>query len=162
MKKFTFQAILLIAIIAVSLYFFSPGASVPRLPFLPQVITENVLQINGSNIKVEIADTPQERSKGLGGRDSLATGSGMLFVFEKADKYSFWMKEVKFALDFIYIKDDKVVDIIENVSPPEAGQKDENLPIYQPKVEVDKVLEVSAGTVKQFNVNKGDIVKFSQ
>ena len=162
MKKFTIQAILLILVIGIMLYFFKPGGRSIPFPFLPQAVSPSTLQINGASLKVEIADTPQERSKGLGGREALASGSGMLFVFAKADKYSFWMKGVKFPLDFIYIKEGKVVDIIQNVPPPKEGEKDENLPIYQPKLAVDEVLEVAAGTVKNLDIKEGDTVKLSQ
>lgn len=150
----------MILVIGIMLYFFKPGGPTLSFPFLPRVAAPATLQINGASIKVEIANTPQERSKGLGGRESLASSSGMLFVFPKKDKYSFWMKEVKFSLDFIFIADARVVDIIQNVPTAKPGEKDENLPIYQPKVEVDKVLEVPAGTVKALNIKEGDTANF--
>ena len=95
----------------------------------------------------------------MGGRESLASDSGMLFVFDRVDKHVFWMKGLSFALDFVWIKDDKVVDVSENIPPPESGQTDESLPIYTSKVEFNKVLEVNAGTVKKLNIKVGDTIK---
>ena len=160
MKKFTFQAILLLLVIGVGVYLYSAGGSsgTIEIPFLPQPTKFADLQINNTTLKVEIADTLAKRSKGLGGRQSLGQNEGMLFVFEKTDKYPFWMKGLSFPLDFVWIKDDKVVDYIENVASPINGQSDASLPIYSSKVEVDKALEVNAGTVKRLNIKVGDTI----
>lgn len=157
MKKFLIQIILLISVIGVGIVFFVPGKN-PNLeiPFLPQQAKYNDLQINDTLLKVEVADTAAKRSKGLGGRQSLGENEGMLFVFDRADKYPFWMKGVSFALDFVWIKGDAVVDVLENVPPPVPGQSDAALPIYTAKEEIDKVLELNAGSVKKFNIKAGD------
>ncbi len=116
--------------------------------------------INQSDVKIsfniEIADEPSERKLGLGGRDSLATGSGMLFIFNKADKYKFWMKGMRFPLDFIWINDTRVVDILPNIKQPEPNQPDETLPYLSPIIASDKVLEVNAGDVQRYNIKVGD------
>ena len=119
------------------------------------------LVINDQKLKVEIADTQDKRSKGLGGRESLATDSGMLFIFPKPDKYPFWMKGLKFPLDFIYIREDKVIDFLPNIQPPSAGATDESLPIYLPREEVDKVLEVASGTIEKLNIKVGDKIQLN-
>lgn len=161
MKKFAIQAVLLILVITVALIFFSPTSRPPTidLPFLPQTAVFKELQINEAKIKVEVADTQAKRSKGLGGRTSLGEDEGMLFVFPKADKYPFWMKGLKFPLDFVWIKDDKVAGLLLGVPLPSEGQTDESLPIYLPQVEVDKVLEVNAGAVLRLNIKVGDTIK---
>lgn len=162
MKKFVIQSVLLILVIGVALFFFSPMTSKPPdIPFLPQPAKFSHLQINGENIKVEIADTASKRSKGLGGRKSLGENEGMLFIFDKTEKHAFWMKGLSFALDFVWTRDDKVIDVLENIPPPEASQKDSDLPIYYSKDSVDKVLEVNAGTVKKLNIKAGDVIKLS-
>jgi len=158
MKKFTIQAIFLLLVITGALFLYSLG-SVPNLPFLPQNTAIRKLQINDAMLKVEIADTKEKRSKGLAGRQSLATDEGMLFVFPKADKYPFWMKGLSFPIDFVWINGDKVTDILSNVPPPSSGQTDESLAIYSSNQEVDKVLEVSSGTVQRLNIKAGDTVK---
>lgn len=162
MKKFAIQFILLISVIGIAFYFSRPGEFSLSLPFLPLISSTGTLQVNGSSIKVEIADTKEKRSKGLGGRESLASGSGMLFVFDRPDKYSFWMKGLSFALDFVYIRENKVVDLMQNIQPPQKGIPDSALPIYLPKTEVDQVLEVPAGTIANLDIREGDTVKLTR
>lgn len=161
MKKFLIQTILLILVIGIALIFSKTGQSNKNLdlPFLPQPTKFSNLQINDINLKVELADTPAKRSKGLGGRNSLAEGGGMLFIFPKADKYPFWMKGLSFPLDFVWISDLEVVDILQNIEPPSSDQQDSALPIYSSKFPIDKVLEVIGGTVARLNIKVGDTIE---
>lgn len=160
MKKFLVQIVGLLVIIVVALFLFNPTdqSSKISVPFTSPDVEYKQVQINGKNIKAEIADNQSKRNKGLGGRDSLAADEGMLFVYPDPSKYPFWMKGLKFPLDFIWIKDDKVVDIIKNAPPPEAGAKDEDLPLYLPKEPVNKILEINAGMVDKLGINIGDNV----
>lgn len=162
MKKFIIQSILLLAVIFTALYLFNSDIQITDLPFGPATSSEGVVKINESSIKVEIADTQAKRSKGLSGRESLASDEGMLFIFPKEDIYPFWMKGITFALDFVWIRDLAVVDLLENVPPAPAGQPDSSLPIYQSKVEINKVLEIPAGTVQRLNIRVGDTIKITQ
>lgn len=162
MKKFLVQTILLVIVIAAALYLYNPKGGIKiGFPFLPGQSSFKQLQINENVLKVEIADTKDKRSKGLGGREKLASDEGMLFIFPDAKKHSFWMKGLKFPLDFIWINDNKVVDIIKNVPSPTEGQKDEDLPIYLPITEVNRVLEVNAQTVDRMGIKVGDTTKIS-
>lgn len=157
MKKFVIQFVLLIAAIFVALMFYK--SKIPNIPFLPQPQKPGQVTVGDTKIRVEIADTQGQRNKGLGGRESLAQDEGMLFIFDRQDKYPFWMKGLKFPLDIIWIAGDKVVDIFPNVPPPTAGQKDETLLIYQSKIPIDKVLEVNSGTVDRLKIKIGDTIK---
>lgn len=159
MKKFLLQVILLIIVIAVGIFLFQQGSAIDNLPFMPQPAVFKEVEINNNKLKVEAADTQAKRNKGLSGRQSLADNEGMLFIFPAVDKYSFWMKGLNFPLDFVWIREEKVVDLIENVPPPDPGQKNESLPIYQPKEAIDKVLELQAGTVQRLNIKVGDTIK---
>lgn len=111
----------------------------------------NYLRVGQSGVAVEVRDTEEGRSQGLSGREKLAEGEGMLFVFDQPGIYGFWMKGMKFPLDFVWIQGDEVVDLTENVS---VGATD-----LKPKEPVDKVLEVNSGWVKQNNVRVGDKIK---
>lgn len=161
MKKFIVQAILLILIITGALIFANPTGNpkILPLPFMPQQARTSQLQINGNMIKVEIAASKEARKKGLGGRASLAESEGMLFIFDSLDKHPFWMKGLSFPLDFIWIKDTEIVDILPDIPPPSPGQSDSTLPIYTSKVPANKVLEVKGGTAKKFNIKAGDLIK---
>lgn len=157
MKKFVLQFIILAAVILAALMFSFSGNV--DLPFLPQPTDKSQAIIGNTTLNIEIADTPSKRQKGLGGRESLATDSGMLFIFEEPKVYQFWMKGLAFPLDMIWIREGKVVDIIKNALPPEPNTPDENLPLYIPNQPVDMVLEVNSGFVDTHLIQAGDIIK---
>lgn len=157
MRKFLVQFVALLIVIFVAALFFK--GKIITIPFVPQPTNVRQVVISDAKIKVEIADTQAKRSQGLGGRESIASDEGMLFIFEKVDKYSFWMKGLKFSLDFVWIRGDQIVDLLTNISPPQPGQKDETLPIYQSKEPIDKVLEVNAGTADRLKIKVGDTIK---
>lgn len=79
------------------------------------IAEEPFVLIGGKKIRVDIADTVVTRTQGLSGRTSLAETDGMLFVFENADRYGFWMKDMNFAIDIIWIDPEKNIVYIEKV-----------------------------------------------
>ncbi|OGC92586.1 hypothetical protein A2899_02745 [Candidatus Amesbacteria bacterium RIFCSPLOWO2_01_FULL_49_25] len=116
------------------------------------------ISINEKQFDVEIADTPKKIELGLSGRENLPPDSGMLFVFEKPASYPFWMKDMRFSLDFIWISNRKVVQISENVLPPDASHPVPTT--ITPDQPVDHVLEVTAGFVKNHAININDEVDY--
>ncbi len=106
---------------------------------------------NGTKVEVDIASTEPKREKGLSGRESLGEFEGMLFLHDQKARYSYWMKDMKISLDFVWIDDNIIVDITENV-PPEDIPKT----YYSAAVPVDKVLEVNAGFIKEHLIRVGD------
>lgn len=119
------------------------------------------LDIGNTSLSVEIADTDSLRQKGLSGRDSLSENSGMLFVFPKSSFPSFWMKDMKFALDLIWITDGKVAQIDKKVQP-EPGKTNSELTLYSPEKPIDYVLEVNSGFSESHNIKVGDSVTIPQ
>ncbi len=136
----------------------SPAGNVQNVVQLLDTSTQQVK----SQVRVDIADTKEKRSLGLGGRASLAGDSGMLFIMDQKNKPTFWMKGMLIPLDFLWIDGDKVADIIQNVQPPVEGQSDQTLQFYSPLVPVDKVLEVNAGFVAHFGIKVGDTIRVVQ
>lgn len=67
------------------------------------------LWLDGVRYHLETVSKPADLAKGLGGRNSLPEKSGMLFAFEKADKHCFWMKDMRFSLDIIWLDSQKRV-----------------------------------------------------
>ncbi|MBI2908391.1 MAG: DUF192 domain-containing protein [Chloroflexi bacterium] len=126
------------------------GLSACQAPPCP----ESSLFIGQTRVCVEIAETPEATERGLSGRDPLAGNQGMLFIFQYSGVYPFWMKEMKFPLDFIWIAEGKVVDLTENVPLSPEGP----LPLYRPRVPITWVLEVNAGFVAQHGIKIGDSV----
>ncbi len=113
----------------------------------------NTVTINNHTFKIETAKSSKEQQAGLSGRNSLPADHGMLFVFDKTDYYNFWMKNMKFPLDIIFIKDDKIISIEKNATPP-SGES--NPPIIKSGGDVNKVLEINAGLSDKYNIKKGD------
>lgn len=115
------------------------------------------VQINNIKIPVEIAKTEAEVQKGLSGRKSLATDKGMLFVFNKPDYYRFWMPNMNFPIDIIWIDQNKIVGIHESVS----NQFDPKNPkFYTPSQPADRVLEVNAGFAQKNKIKTSDQINF--
>lgn len=97
--------------------------------------------INGHTLEVELARTAGEQQRGLSNHGPLMKNQGMLFVFSDKQTRQFWMKEMLFPLDIIWIDDDRIVKIDKNL-PPE-GRNPKNL--YSSGQPVNFVLEVNAG-----------------
>ena len=113
--------------------------------------------VNNKTFSVTVAKSDQEKQIGLSKKEKIEENQGMLFIFDNPDYYRFWMKEMKFPIDIIYIKDNKVVTIVENAKPPSSSGTD--LTIYQPDDKSDKVLEVKAGLASKYNIKEGTTVK---
>lgn len=161
MKQFFIQTIFLLVVIIGALYYWSnnfqsPGGGSPRLPFANQPTKKEEIMLGNTIFQIEVADDAQTRATGLGGRENLASGSGMLFVFPKSDEYGFWMKGMRFPLDLIFIQKDKIVDIIKNVPPPAAGTPENKLPVYKSKLPADQVVELNAGDTDKFGIKVSD------
>lgn len=114
------------------------------------------LELGANKITVELARTQLAHYRGLSGRDKLCDDCGMLFVFPEPRKTAFVMRDMKFPLDMIGIREGKVVAIDENAQP----ENDTDLTVYQNKEVVDYVLEVNAGTVRRLVIKVGDKVDF--
>ncbi len=111
------------------------------------------VRIGSHEYAVEVADTLLKQAQGLSGRQVLAQGTGMLFIFRTASTQNFWMKDMNFPIDIIWINDNKVIGFAENAPTPKN-----TIPTFTSNGLVDKVLEVPAGTVARDGLNAGDSV----
>ena len=110
---------------------------------------------------VEVADDPAERAQGLSGRDPLPDDGGMLFVYQEPVVPGFWMREMRFALDFVWIGQNcEVVDVTPNVPAPGEGTSESELTLYHPAAPILYNLEVNAGTAERHGIEVGDAVRF--
>lgn len=117
------------------------------------------VSVNDAKFQVSLAKTDKEKQIGLSDTKNLPENKGMLFLFDQPAYYSFWMKEMKFPIDIIYIHGNKVTTVFSNVLPP--SQTDGHLPLYQPKNASDKVLEVNAGMAQKYNIQEGSTIKIN-
>lgn len=116
--------------------------------------SSSTVQIKDHTIRVAIVDTPESRAIGLSGHESLPKGEGMLFVFPEDGLYSFWMKDMRFAIDILWISSEgAIVDLRENISPNTYPAS------FMPRSEARYVLELPAGAVEEYELELGDIVR---
>lgn len=112
-------------------------------------------EVKSPQIKIELVNTQSSIEQGLSGRTELGA-DGMLFVFAQKHKPSFWMKEMQFELDFIWLRGGQVVDLTANVPAPSSDTPLSELPTYSPSESVDWVLELPAGSIEQWQVELSD------
>ena len=106
---------------------------------------------------LELANTMQLRFTGLSGRFGLDKNQGMVFVLDWLSRHEFTMRGMKFPLDFIWLDGNLVVDLTEKVPFPRFS---ENPRTIMPSREVDTVIELYAGEIKNSGIKVGDLVDF--
>ncbi len=125
---------------------------------IPRVVSNSPeIVIGTTSIPVELARTSAQIQKGLSGRKSLDTEHGMLFMFSKPSVYRFWMPDMHFPLDMIWLNEGRVVDISHDVT----NTFDPAKPVYYtPRRPAQYVLEVNAGFSTAHDIRIGDLVTF--
>ena len=105
-------------------------------------------------VRAEIADTLDKREKGLMFHQALAEDQGMLFIFGEEGRHGFWMKNVNFPLDIIWMdRQKRVVDIKPNLQP---CQEAKTCPSFFPADKALYVLEVNSGFSDKHKIKVGD------
>ena len=160
-KKISVFTFLFIMVLLGSFYFRKDVLNeTPALIDVPILIVDDsiiyeeaLVQIGKEVFSVLIADTSKKRALGLSGREELVSGKGMLFIFEKPGDYPFWMKDMNFAIDILWINENReIIHILENIEPdtyPESFSSPEKSLF---------VLEFPIGTVKEVGIKLGDKV----
>lgn len=167
MRQLVYLFILLVGVIALAAWVSKPGNLTQLLNQpgslatpSPTFTTTKTVKVGNTQFNAEIAKTPKEREIGLSGRDKMDDNSGMLFVFDRQNtRPTFWMKNVKFPLDLLWINDGKVVQIHKNLMPIPAGTPDNQIKLYSPNQSVDYVLEILGGKSEQAGIKAGDSVE---
>jgi len=76
------------------------------------------IAMEGRCITLEKADNESKREQGLSYRNSMPATQGMLFVFDRPEEQCFWMKDMKYSLDLIWLDQNKrIIDVKEHVAP---------------------------------------------
>jgi uncharacterized membrane protein (UPF0127 family) len=116
------------------------------------------IKINNVSIKAEIANTVLTKTKGLMFRKSLPESEGMIFIFDNEDYHSFWMMNMSFPLDIIWINSEKkVVYMVKDAKPCGLICKD----FYVPEEKAKYVLEVNANFTTKNKIKTGTKVNFT-
>lgn len=124
---------------------------------VPSPLPIKHVAVGNAPLTVEIAATDAAREHGLSGRAGLPEGHGMLFTFSTSGRYEFWMYDMRFGLDFLWITGGKVAEVTPNVPPPTRAAPD---PVrLRPNEAVEAVIEVPAGWAAAHQVIPGAEVK---
>lgn len=150
MRSLSFQSFLLLlaalVVICIVGYVFFNNEPVPETSITPT----RTITIEGKSLRVAVADTDVLRAQGLSGSSPLVEGEGMLFVFTEDGIYSFWMKDMRYAIDILWLDaEGSVVHIEKNIAP-------ETYPaIFTSHSPARYVLEVRAGYADQHDIQIG-------
>ena len=107
-------------------------------------------------IIADIAVSSFDRQKGLSDKKMIGDNSGLLFVFENSDRHGFWMKDMNFPIDIVWIDENKkIVGISSNLSPETYPE------IFLPPQNIKYALEINADMAKKYNLATGTTLSFS-
>jgi uncharacterized protein len=121
--------------------------------------TLDFLTADGKTIKkidLELAKTDEKRSQGLMYRQNLGEAEGMLFVFDKLEPQSFWMRNTLISLDIIYVDDKKEIVSIAKMAQPKS---EDPIPSGVPAI---YVVEVNGGFCDRYQIKVGDKVQWAE
>jgi hypothetical protein len=117
--------------------------------------SRDTIMIDDIELIVQLADTDHRRADGLMFQEELPYDEGMLFIFDNSEKRTFWMSNMLFSLDIIWIDSQRNVVHIDNSVPPCDTTETKACPRYDSGgKEVKYVLEVTAGFVDKFNITE--------
>lgn len=116
---------------------------------------KSTVVVGGKTFNVEVVETSYFLEKGLSGHEQLKSNEGMFFVFEKPDKYGFWMKNMSFPIDIVWFTPDLKINHIEKSVSPNTYPN-----VFVPETDSLYVLEISAGQSAELNLKIGDSAKF--
>lgn len=133
-----------------------PVISSTKLPKINGYKQVNVT-VNGVKLIADIAENDTQRTKGLAVKDHLNENQAMLFVFATQGNYAFWMKDMKFPIDIIWMDANKTVVHIEHSLEPCSPL---SCPIYQPNSKSLYVLETVSEFANKYNVTEGTKMQF--
>ncbi len=155
MKKIIVLAVILL-LVAAAIPFSQNYLKNNRLPFSKTATAK----IDNQTFRLYSTDSDKDKEVGLSNRNNMPQDYGMLFTFAAPDYYSFWMRDMKFPIDIIFIRDNRIVTIHSSVQPPKS--KDDSLTIYKPEEPANAVLEINAGLTQKYGFKKGDEVKIEK
>jgi uncharacterized membrane protein (UPF0127 family) len=114
--------------------------------------------VNTIKLIAYVAESDEQRTKGLSVKNALLENEAMIFIFKTEGQHAFWMKNMKFPIDIIWLNNDKsVVHIEHNLQPYIL---DIFCQIYNPNTNSLYVLETAAGFAHRHGIAEGTPVRF--
>ena len=127
----------------------------PKLSACPHRLPQTSISINGQELTVEIAHTPDTRTCGLSNRQALAENTGMLFIFPHIKPRTFWMKDTFIPLSIAYLDEAGRIIRIHDMQP---NQTHITYPSGKP---ARYALEVNQGWFSLHDIKPGDTVELN-
>lgn len=121
-----------------------------------KIISETIFWKINDIFKIDliISDNFKTRQIGLMNRKDLKINEGMIFIYEELEPVNIWMYKTFIPLDIIFIKDFKIIKIVENANPCLKLP----CPLYGSITPIDRVIEINAGLSKSLNLKVGDYI----
>lgn len=113
------------------------------------------VELGGRVFRLELARTPENRARGLGGRDYIGADEGMLFIFDGPAPRTFWMKDMLIPIDIIWLSDGIIIGIDEKVYPPALNASEGNIARVSSPAPADTVIEIGAGRASELGLVSG-------
>jgi len=139
--------VILAGLFFLSVYLFSDKVRFAPVAAVTQPVTDSSAS---TQMRFEIADTPEKQELGLGNRAVIPDNYGMLFVFQKPDRYGFWMKDMLASIDMVWLSKDGTIVLIDHSVDPSTYPN-----VFYPPVPVSYVLETRAGYARDHDWNVG-------
>ena len=114
-------------------------------------------EIRDLSMQVFIADDPQERVDGLSVFNALNENQAMVFIFDEPGIHRFWMKDMQFPIDIVWLDSDARVVFIKTDAQPSNYPES-----YGPESETHYVLEFVSGFTKKYDIQVGDVISTIQ
>lgn len=156
--------ITVIALIGVFWWLYSGKSAQISLHSQLQSVSDRALedfQLANQPLRLEVVNSPASITQGLSGREQVVA-DGMVFVMPSDMSQrlpTFWMKDMLFNLDFVWVNDGVVVALTPNVASPSAEVRDQDLPVISPDHLADLVIELPVGTIESYRIQVGDQLK---
>jgi uncharacterized membrane protein (UPF0127 family) len=114
-----------------------------------------VVHAGNNLIETEVAKTYEQKATGLSGRSCIGADQGMLFTFDKPGYYPFWMKDMKFPIDIVWVSENKTVNKIVLALEPSTYPQ-----TFVNTKPAEYVLELQAGASQRLNITEGTTLDF--
>lgn len=144
-------SILVCAVIVAGGIYFSRSKKQPIKPVHEEIQNVKEVVLGSQKFTLEISDTEALRERGLSYRGELPENGGMLFIFPTPSVYQFWMKDMNFPIDIIWLDQNKKVVYIEYSLATSTYPKS-----FGPTTLTQYVIEIPAGKVKEIGLKVGD------
>lgn len=119
------------------------------------IFEQQTYNLAGEDFVLDLAKTPEQYRQGLSNRTSLDSNQGMLFLYSEKQNLTFWMKEMNFDIDLVWLNDGKIMAYIANMPKPAKNTALKDLPLYASPMPVNQVLELPAGTIERLKLEIG-------